>query len=48
MRKVYFITGAGCGMGVDFTRTALAAVTRWSPPAAVPRPLSKGNGQTKI
>ena len=25
MNKVYFITGAGRGMGVDFARAALAA-----------------------
>jgi hypothetical protein len=37
-RKIWFITGAGRGMGVDFAKAALAPATRSSPRAATPTP----------
>ncbi len=35
-RKIWFITGAGRGLGVDIAKAALAAGTQWLRPAATP------------
>ena len=37
-RQVWFITGAGRGMGVDSPRRRWPRVMPWLPPAAVPTP----------
>jgi len=37
-KKVWFITGAGRGMGVDITKAALAAGNALWPPVVAPTP----------